>query len=260
MGKKKHKHREAARGTGILEAQASAKAAGSKFNTSSATTSASVAANAASSSHSTAPPSVTTTPMTTTSSTSTSSTSTSSPSSNNSGRQERSDRPESSAAATIQSSEDSDSDDDQVRLRPNTVWGSGAATHLFSRNANPAAVYSRPRNGPPDEEVRRIQLDHGEGFSQNLHEQTVTITLTGPGWSGVRNEDIFIALLEKGLDPLDVVGYWKASEHRFMHITLRTPEAARYVQDIQTIHVNQATGTIRGQQHILDVKLHWVPA
>ena len=44
------------------------------------------------------------------------------------------------------------------------------------------------------------------------------------------------------------------------NITLRSPEAARYVQDMESIRINDATGTIRGQQHILDVKLHWVPA
>ena len=275
MGKNKKKQaRQVARGTGILEAQASAEAAAATA-TSQGTDSnlsipeATTLSNASNSAEPAPIPSQSTAsaiPHSTSSTNTTSNPSTSvstSSSSNNTGPQQTIE----SAAATRESSGERDVDTDsdreeQVRLGPphNTVWGSGAASNLFRRDPNPAAVFSRPRNGPPEEEIRHINLDYGEGFSESLHEQTITITLTGPGWGQVRNEDIFIALLEKGLDPRDVVGYWKAAEHRYMNITLRSPEAARYVQDMESIRINDATGTIRGQQHILDVKLHWVPA
>ena len=116
------------------------------------------------------------------------------------------------------------------------------------------------RNGPPDEEVRHIRLDHGDGFSVNLHEQTITITLTGPGWGQVRNAQILIALLEAGMDPDAVVGYWKAADHRHMYITFRSPEAARQAQDIGSIRIGDAHGQIKGSERVVDVKLHWVPA
>lgn len=158
------------------------------------------------------------------------------------------------------SSDSSEPAEETVRPQGQQTWGTGAAGYLF-RDPNPAAIFARPTlNGPPEEETRHITLDYGEGFNDVLHNQTITITLTGPGWGGVRNADVLIALLDKGIRPEDIVGFWKAANHRHMYVTLKSYQAVRYAQNLGGLQLGDAYGEIRGTERTLEIKLHWVPA
>ena len=131
------------------------------------------------------------------------------------------------------------------------AWTRGAQAARAARQATQA-------RRPPEGMIMKVSIPD-DGYSKELHQQTVKVTMTGEGWPALRNDDVIRALADRGVDTKGIQTAWKGSNMRYLNLTFTSEEDAKKATDLGNFKLGDVTLTVTGRETATDIKVHWVP-